>query len=330
MINHRRESVLAGVWHEYAALFEMIPPGKPLDALREDIRQFGVREPIIVYQGKILDGRNRYMCARDLGLDFPVADFEGTDAEALAFVLSTNLHRRHLTESQRAAVAAKLANMKRGGDRKSDQAANLPDDPAPVSQAQAADMLNVSERSVRTAKTVLEQGAPELVAAVEKGEVSVSAAAAVSDLPQEEQAAVVAEGPKAVKAKAKEVKEAKRSPEAKPADTDEDPETAKLRREIGKLNTEAMIDEIIGLRADLADAKAKANTLKSERDDLKSKLADLTTDDQQEVIRRLQASLKNAENAKWRAVEEQARIQKQVYALKKRVEELEQMGVVTL
>lgn len=330
MINHRRESVLAGVWHEYAALFEMIPPGKMLDALREDIRQFGVREPIIVYQGKILDGRNRYMCARDLGFDFPVADFDGTDAEALAFVLSTNLHRRHLTESQRAAVAAKLANMRHGGDRKSDQAANLPDDHAPVSQAQAADMLNVSERSVRTAKTVLEQGAPELVAAVEKGEVSVSAAAAVSELPQEEQAAVVAEGPKAVKAKAKEVKEAKQPPVVIPAAPDEDPETAKLRREIGKLTTDAMIDEIIGLRADLADAKAKANTLKSERDDLKSRLADLTADDQQEVIRRLQASLKSAENAKWRAVEEQARIQKQVYALKKRVEELEQMGVVTL
>ena len=59
-------------------------------------------------------------------------------------------------------------------------------------------------------------------------------------------------------------------------------------------------------------------------------MADLTMDDQQEVIRRLQASLKNAENAKWRAVEEQGRQQKQIYALNKRVEELEQMGVVTL
>lgn len=334
MINHRRESVLAGVWHEYAALFEMIPPGKPLDALREDIRQFGVREPIIVYQGKILDGRNRYMCARDLGLDFPVADFEGTDAEALAFVLSTNLHRRHLTESQRAAVAAKLANMKHGDTARFSQAANLPDERPEVSQAQAADMLNVSERSVRTAKTVLEQGAPELAAAVDKGEVSVSAAAAVAELPKDEQAAIVAEGPKAIKAKAKEVKAAKKadpapvdpSPDAEPVD----PEVAKLRREIGKLTTEAMIDEIIGLRADLADAKAKAKTLRAERDDLKAKLADLTADDQQEVIRRLQVEVKNANNAKWRATEEQGRQQKQIYALNKRVEELQQMGVITL
>lgn len=52
-------------------------------------------------------------------------------------------------------------------------------------------MLNVSERSVRTAKTVLEHGAQELMAAVEAGEVAVSAAAAIAELPKDEQAATV-------------------------------------------------------------------------------------------------------------------------------------------
>lgn len=105
--------------------------------------------------------RNRYMAAREAGVEYPRIDYQGADP--LGFVISQNLKRRHLTESQRAMVAAKLAKVPHGGDRRSDQAESLP----LVSQGQAASMLNVSDRSIRTAKTVQDQGAPELVAAVE-------------------------------------------------------------------------------------------------------------------------------------------------------------------
>jgi hypothetical protein len=87
----------------------------------------------------------------------------------LKWVISENLHRRHLTESDRAMVAGRIANLKWGGDRKGEnQAANLPLEPegrdpalespplvpaqvpppAPVTQAQAAKIMNVSVRSV--------------------------------------------------------------------------------------------------------------------------------------------------------------------------------------
>lgn len=95
--------------------------------------------------------------------------------------MSLHLHRRHLTESQRAAVAAKLANLAHGGDRKSDQAANLPVEA--VTQVQAAEMLNVSERSVRAAAKVLRDGDESLVQAVERDEVAVSTAAVGAELP---------------------------------------------------------------------------------------------------------------------------------------------------
>ena len=64
-------------------------------------------------------------------------------------VLSLNLHRRHLSESQRAMVAANIATLGQGGDRKSDQTANLRFE---ITQPQAAEKLNVSRRSVNTAK----------------------------------------------------------------------------------------------------------------------------------------------------------------------------------
>jgi phage N-6-adenine-methyltransferase len=165
-----------------------------------------VREPVVVYDGKILDGRNRYLMARDLGLPFPVRDFEGDDAAALAFVLSTNLHRRHLTESQRAMVATKVANLSHGGNRRAVQGANLPLETAPaqMSVAQAADMLNVSERSVKTARKVVEETPPEVSRAVETGHVSVHLAAQVAELPEEAQAEVAAAPPEKMREVARE------------------------------------------------------------------------------------------------------------------------------
>lgn len=322
LTNYRRQSALTGLWHDYANLFPMLGADGQ-DALRADIQQHGVREPVILFDGRILDGRNRYMAARDLGVDFPVVDFDGTDAEALAYVLSTNLHRRHLTESQRAAVAAKLANMRRGNPDFS-KPANLPNSACEVSQAQAADMLNVSERSVRTAKTVIEQGAPELVAAVESGAVSVSAAATVSELPKDEQAATVAEGPGAVKAKAKAIREKKATSD--PRHQDEDPETAKARKALAGLTREGLEDEVIGLRANLADSKAEARQAKAEIAELKEKLRDFDGDSA-DVIRRLQKAADYERSKAWKATEEQGRLQKQIYALKKRVSELEGMEI---
>lgn len=277
LTNYRREVALTGLWHDYANLFPMLDAAAQ-DALRADIQAHGVREPVILFGGRILDGRNRYMAARDLGMDFPVVDFSGTDADALAYVLSTNLHRRHLTESQRAAVAAKLANIGHGGAERFSQDANLHlGEAAPVSLGQAAEMLAVSRRSVATAKTVLDHGAPELMAAVDRGEIAVSAAAAVSELPMEEQVSVVAEGPKAIKAKAKQIREAKQStPDEAP---DESPEATKLRRGLNGLTRDALLDDLIAEKLARREDKAKIAAQKAEIEDLKSRLAEATQGD---------------------------------------------------
>ncbi|WP_157008463.1 hypothetical protein [Xenophilus azovorans] len=85
-------------------------------------------------------------------------------------MVSLNLHRRHLSESQRAAVAAKLANIQVGqfAGNQHVPSANLRT--PQVSQEQAADLLNVSRRSVQAAAKVLHQGAPSLIEAVKRGE----------------------------------------------------------------------------------------------------------------------------------------------------------------
>ena len=183
-------------FHPLANIFPLIE-GQPFNDLVADIRVHGVREPVWLHDGKILDGRNRYRAALAAGVDCPVREYEGIDP--VEFVVSLNLHRRHLNESQRAMVAARLANMVVGGCETN--SANL-QNCQPVSQSDAARLLNVSTRSVTAATKVKEEAAPEVVKAVECGSVSVSAAASITSLPKEEQSELIQAGPKAVKAAA--------------------------------------------------------------------------------------------------------------------------------
>jgi phage N-6-adenine-methyltransferase len=201
------------VFHDYANLFPMLQ-GEALDRLREDIREHGVREPVVFIGNAILDGRNRYMCARDLGIEYPRTEFGGDDP--LSFVISHNLHRRHLTESQRASIAARVANMPRGGavyrtanlPTENESGLSLSEQAAPrpplTSNADAADMLNVSERSVRSARKVHDTAPPEVSRAVDEGRMSVSLASQVADLPPEDQEAVTTAAPDKVKDVARE------------------------------------------------------------------------------------------------------------------------------
>ena len=188
-------------FHPLANIFPLIE-GQPFDDLVADVKKNGVREPIWMYQHQILDGRNRYRAAKQAGREVEIRSYEGDDA--VSFVISLNLHRRHLNESQRSAVAAKLANIQFGTFTANQHvgAANLPT--PPVSQAKAAEMLNVSERSVRAATKVIHEGDESLVKAVERGDVAVSAAAKVAQLPKEEQREIVEHG------RAKEVAKAAR------------------------------------------------------------------------------------------------------------------------
>jgi hypothetical protein len=144
---------------------------------RLDIKEMRPVNHITMYAGAVLDGRNRSRACDELGITPTTVQYTGTDP--IGFVIDKNIHRRHLDTSQRAMIAARLATLKHGGDRKSDQAAKLPVDPT---QSKAAEMLNVSERVVRDARKVVDGGVKSLVAAVEQGKIAVSEAAKIAGL----------------------------------------------------------------------------------------------------------------------------------------------------
>src|SRR5262245_42687293 len=93
-------------FHPLANIFPLLE-GKEFEELADDIHRNGLHEPIILYEGMILDGRNRYRSCLAVNVDPHFETYDGTDA--LGYVVSLNLHRRHLDESQRGMVAARIA-----------------------------------------------------------------------------------------------------------------------------------------------------------------------------------------------------------------------------
>ena len=161
------EEDLALEFHEYANIFPELIDDR-LAELAQDIREHGLLDKIALYEGNILDGRGRYRACHMAGVKPEFEVFTGADP--LAYVASRNRHRRHLTNSQRAMVTAKIATLKVGANQHSE---GLP-------IGAASKLMNVSARSTARAKEVLAHGDPELVAAVESGDLTVAAAAALA------------------------------------------------------------------------------------------------------------------------------------------------------
>jgi hypothetical protein len=182
-------------FHPLANLFPLME-GEDFTALVADIHKHGLHEPVVLFDGKILDGRNRYRACLDAGIEPTFFTYE--DNDPVGYVISLNLRRRHLDESQRAMVAAKLATLKRGDNQHSPI--------GETSQGKAAELLNVGKRSVERAAAVCDRAVPELVHAVEQGKLAVSVAADIASQPIQEQREIVARGEQEILRVAKEIR----------------------------------------------------------------------------------------------------------------------------
>ena len=152
--------------HELALVFPRMSEPE-FAAFKEDIRENGQHEPILLYEGKILDGLHRYRACQELGRELRVVRFEGNARAAASLVLGRNFHRRHLTTSQRALVAAEMCKLRPRG--------NTGTSPY-LTAAQASALMSVGEDLVKDAKHLLRGGDEELIRSVRDGVRSVSAA----------------------------------------------------------------------------------------------------------------------------------------------------------
>jgi ParB-like chromosome segregation protein Spo0J len=93
--------------HPFSALFPPISE-EDFGKLVADIKANGLQQSIVRYQGKILDGNNRYRACGLAGIEPTFRDFNGTDTQAQSYVISANIHRRHLSPKERAEIIATL------------------------------------------------------------------------------------------------------------------------------------------------------------------------------------------------------------------------------
>ena len=160
-------------YHVLSTVFVSFEDTQEFDGLVGSIKRYGLFEPILMWQGWIVDGRHRHKACLKAGVK-PEYEHLPDDMPfnvVLDRVVAANLMRRHLTTGQRAMTAAALANMTVGRKWESNRT-NLSDN---KSNGDAAKTLNVSPSTVKTAKAI-KRDAPDLAEEVSKGNMTLNAA----------------------------------------------------------------------------------------------------------------------------------------------------------
>lgn len=177
--------------HPLANAFPLME-GQEFDDLVADIDKNGLHHPVVRFEGKILDGRNRYNACQTLGIPHRETEYHGDDP--VGFVISENITRRHLDPAQRAMAAEKLATASLGYNQHSNgegPSGEVGTDGKATTTAEAAELMGVSHASVERVRQTRRRAVPEVVDAMEKGDLSPNAAAKLARLPAERQTEIM-------------------------------------------------------------------------------------------------------------------------------------------
>ncbi len=261
------------------------------EALERSLLAEGCRDALVLWGNVLVDGHNRYGICTKHGLPFQTVQnprFKSIEDVHL-WMIDQHLGRRSVSDFQRGVLALRKREIVAARRARREAAAMVSAPPAPEVEPQAsapadppaqealatrealAKAARLSSNQVVMIEKIQKQGAPELVAAVKAGAISINAAAAVATLPAEEQAAAAAAGADELKQAAKRVREAKRKPPASSQAPDADapatdapatdavvaaPTMDTLRQRVAELEAEnaALRQELATLRAGLQPA----------------------------------------------------------------------------
>ena len=260
------------------------------DALERSILAEGCRDALVLWGDVLVDGHNRYGICQKHGLPFQTVQntrFQSMEDVHL-WMIDQHLGRRSVSDFQRGVLAlrkreivaerrARAAAAFVAGNAEAQTqpeessatatpaAASVPPPEDLSSREAIARAARLSSSQVVMIEKIQKQAAPELVAAVKSGTISLNAAAAVATLPAEEQVAAATAGKDELKQAAKRVREAKRKTreEAAPKNADEAPQPAE----------DAHTDELPALRARVAELTAENEALRQQLAQLRAQLS---------------------------------------------------------
>lgn len=210
------------------------------------VEVIGVQNPITIYEGMVIDGWHRYQASQSLGMDCPSVELEGW-IDPREFVLAQNKTRRHITQAQLAMATTAVYAWASEGKPK------LHTGCAVKTASEMADIAGVHRNTIVQAQAVQTKAAPEVVAAVNRGEIGLRKAAAIAKLPQAEQA------------------EAINKPLPKPEKTEE------VAEEPDYSEIDAAMDQIGDLQAELVVARM-GDVPEEQKDQAANLIAELRTE----------------------------------------------------
>lgn len=295
--------------HPLCTLFPRMA-GAEFEALITDIRENGQREPIILHEGMILDGGNRYRACIEAGVKPQFMQFGG--GNIVAYVLSANLHRRHMTAGQQAAIVASAQDWAKA------QTVGRPEkvsrDPLSTTKERAAQSgasIATQKRADRIAKSD-----PDLAKKVAHGEISLPDAGKVTAAGLNR---LVADGTLT----ASRASEIAKLPESQRAAAISDPSIKSTRQKSKTAAPSAPAKpalKVIEGRKDVTDLQA----LRAENDELRERIAELATELEGYVhasegekaaaaeIKRLNDMLKTVSRQRDEQMSKNAELQKQI------------------
>jgi transcriptional regulator with XRE-family HTH domain len=268
---HRQGMTLNIIINEELRSF--IDPLTPVEyaALERSLLAEGCRDALVLWRDVLIDGHNRYDICRKHGIEFRTVQndrFESLE-DVMLWVIDNNLARRSVSDFQRGMLALRKKEIV--AQRAAQRAAEAPpDQPAPEeaeddaanppwsTREDVAKAARVSANTLSQIERIRKTAAPELVEAVRKGDISVSAAATVASLPAQAQVAAVAGGRKELQQAARQVREQKAGAKPKKDAMPEAPE-----------------EQVKVLRGQVGELKDRVATLMNENEVLKQKLAAL-------------------------------------------------------
>ena len=190
VLDHEAEQIGGHALHPLVSTFVELSLGEQ-EALNCSLDAAGQLVPILRHGGLVLDGRARLRWCAEGGVEPRFEDLS-SDAEPLEALLAANLQRRHLTRSQRAIAAARIATLAPGRPEKGQRCT--------FTIEEAAKRFGISDRLVKGAKAVLRRQVPGLVDVVERGLVSVTRAEVLTALEEEQLDSVIERVSRAVNA----------------------------------------------------------------------------------------------------------------------------------
>ena len=162
----------------------LIPPltSEEFKQLERNILEEGIRDPLVTWNGILVDGHNRYRIAQEYDIDFVTVEKEFADMNAVKeWMINNQFGRRNLNNYQRSVLALQLEDVfkAKAKEKQKESGGAVPKisaEPPIETRQEIAKVANVSHDTISKVKKIEATASPEIKAKASTGQISINEA----------------------------------------------------------------------------------------------------------------------------------------------------------